>query len=320
MAKVILQPCASVDALRHYEDTIRRPVPLARVEPYLEDRDFQALKSLYPSGLVPTWGVTPGGANEQKWKRISPGDIALFTGQGRAFASGVVRLKATNRALATDLWGTDDDGRTWEHLYFLDDISELEIPYASLNAAAGYVDAFIPLGFSVLAESRSEAVIATLGLGGVSERQFDHAARELGLLDRKVEVLVRTEQGFLRRVLFGSELRGQCIICGRVFPVGLLVAAHIKQRAECSEAERADYRRNVVPMCVLGCDDLFERGYIAVVRGTIVVNEMLNAQATPAVQEYLRAVKGRGCAHWNKAEPYFEWHRQQHELDGGASD
>ncbi len=128
-------------------------------------------------------------------------------------------------------------------------------------------------------------------------------------------MLVRTEQGFLRNTLFGNSVAGECAICGRSLPVGLLVAAHIKKRAECSETEKADYQHNVVPMCVFGCDGLFERGYIVVVDGAVAVGQARRADLTPAVATYLKTIEGRPVPAWATCSQYFDWHYQHHEQD-----
>jgi hypothetical protein len=46
-----------------------------------------------------------------------------------------------------------------------------------------------------------------------------------------------------------------------VFPVDLLVAAHIKRRSLCSETERRDLHNVAMLACKFGCDALFEEGY-----------------------------------------------------------
>ena len=48
-----------------------------------------------------------------------------------------------------------------------------------------------------------------------------------------------------------------------MLPAELLVAAHIKPRNLCTEIERLDAHVATL-MCVLGCDALFERGYLRV--------------------------------------------------------
>ncbi|MBI2818549.1 MAG: hypothetical protein HYX73_01090, partial [Acidobacteria bacterium] len=150
---------------------------------------------------------------------------------------------------------------------------------------------------------------------GISKREFLEAVKELGQsksLDERSDVLRRTEQGFLRQWLFGRKKESDCKLCGRVMPVDLLVAAHVKKRASCTIEEKRDYARNVMALCKLGCDDLFERGYIIVVKGVVAAGQ--NMSLTSAVSDYINSVEGRICEHWNaETADYFKWHRQQWE-------
>lgn len=133
----------------------------------------------------------------------------------------------------------------------------------------------------------------------------------LGELDQRHEVAIRREQGFLRRTLFGADGAGTCALCGREYPVALLVAAHIKRRAECDDTERRDYTNNVAPMCVLGCDSLFERGYLLVKEGIIRQNP--HRPTSDVIRDYLASVIGRRCEFWNsRSATYFRWHAERH--------
>ncbi len=78
-------------------------------------------------------------------------------------------------------------------------------------------------------------------------------------LDREVRALSRVEQAYLRQLLF-PEPTGRCAICGKELPTDLLVAGHIKKRSACSPEEKRDAKNIVMPVCRLGCDELFERG------------------------------------------------------------
>ena len=64
-----------------------------------------------------------------------------------------------------------------------------------------------------------------------------------------------------------------CAICHRTFPVDLMVAAHIKPRSKCSTSERKN-PNIVMPVCKVGCDDFFEKGYIKVGKdGVVQIND-----------------------------------------------
>lgn len=83
-------------------------------------------------------------------------------------------------------------------------------------------------------------------------------------LDRITEGRQRREQHRLRMTLFAGRTTARCDLCSRDLPVDLLVAAHIEQRSQCSNSERLDLANIVMSACRLGCDELFERGYISV--------------------------------------------------------
>ena len=134
----------------------------------------------------------------------------------------------------------------------------------------------------------------------VLEREYDGIQRGLdGLkdLDAKKTVAVRREQAFLRKFLFSNAQSAECAICGKLYPVDLLVAAHIKPRSKCTTKERRDYKNNVLP--------LFERGYVWVEDGRLVACEV----DQESVDDILDILNGRKVNAWNKdRERYFKWH------------
>ena len=93
---------------------------------------------IYGSKPIHVWGVVPGNndINIGKWGKIKPGDVTLFAGNNKIFASAVVTLKSHNKELALELWGTDNQGETWEYIYFLDEVKELNIPYSIFKERA----------------------------------------------------------------------------------------------------------------------------------------------------------------------------------------
>jgi len=144
-------------------------------------------------------------------------------------------------------------------------------------------------------------------LARATKRQFERAANKEGPLDREHTVLGRVEQSYLRHALFGEKELATCSLCGRRLPVGLLVAAHLKPRTECSRRERLDVENIVFSVCLLGCDALYERGIVAVSeKGRILSG---TGQSCPALNSVLRRFRGRRCDAWNKTRAaYFRWH------------
>lgn len=129
--------------------------------------------------------------------------------------------------------------------------------------------------------------------------------------DAQALVTVRLEQGTLRRYLLGGRVVAPCAVCGRLLPSGMLVAAHIKPRYLCTDAERLDLAASAMLACTLGCDALFELGLVVVDEHGFV---RAGAEApTAAVADAVAAVEGLPCtAHGPSTAARFTTHRSIH--------
>lgn len=328
MSKLILQPCANSAARKHYLDTIETPVTLQTITPFLDEEEIHVLTQIYPDGLCHIWGVTSGGSNVTKWNRILRGDVTLFSKEGGIFASGVTTYKIHKPELASFLWGFDNKGQTWEHIYFLAEIRQVNIPYNQFNRnvikkdGTPYEENYIIQGFSVLDENQCTRFFETFDLSSeifqedIPQDEFSRITTildELESTEEKIKSTRRIEQSYLKNYLFGRNVIGQCACCKRTFPVSFLVTAHIKKRSHCSEEERKDLRV-VMPMCKLGCDDFFEKGYIYVEEGVFKIQNSL--LSTEHLRERLREIDGATCDFFNdNTRAYFEWHYRYHTLN-----
>jgi hypothetical protein len=129
-----------------------------------------------------------------------------------------------------------------------------------------------------------------------------------GGTDKVITGILRREQGALRARLFGGKSEAQCAICGREIETDMLVAAHIKPRSVCSETERLD-SNVVMPACLVGCDALFEKGYVFV-DGEGFVRKSQGTK-TPDLSAVIDRLDGTRSAFFNpESEKYFAWHRE----------
>lgn len=108
--------------------------------------------------------------------------------------------------------------------------------------------------------------------------------------DAPTEDTRRREQAILREWLFGDSPEHCCAVCGYSFSVRALVVAHKKPRAQCCENERTDVNV-VMPLCVFGCDYLYEQRMIVIRDGT--VRYVGPAQQRPRDHERGRELDGR---------------------------
>lgn len=120
---------------------------------------------------------------------------------------------------------------------------------------------------------------------------------ELGETDAVIISRRRREQGRLRTYLLGGRDSANCDICGRELPASLLVAAHIKPRAASDEEHRKDFASIAMLACTLGCDELFERGYV-IVDGFGVVGAGRDSE-TDALQSVVDQLVSRQCTAHN---------------------
>lgn len=87
--------------------------------------------------------------------------------------------------------------------------------------------------------------------------------------DETIEQKYRKEQKILQDWLFKDKEQEVCAICGKTYSVRTLVVAHKKKRSECNDAERLD-PYVVMPVCLFGCDYLYERRHILIKNGVVI--------------------------------------------------
>lgn len=144
-----------------------------------------------------------------------------------------------------------------------------------------------------------------------SKDEFIRSCNIAGPLDREYTARGRLEQAYLRSQLFGGASKAKCALCGNWFPTELLIAAHIKPRSECTSSERRDAPHIVFPLCLLGCDSLYERGFASVdPKGYADVSA--RRDLTSNVLNHLKRIRGKKCPYWTKRScAYFRWHYER---------
>lgn len=319
MTAVVTQPCASAASKQHFKDTIETPVVIQQHAAKLDPAVLRELLVLFPDGLVPMWGVTPGrrNVNVGKYARAQKGDAVVFAADNEFFAAGAIAFKLRNPGLARVLWGETEDGQTWEYMYALDDIRPVGVPYRTFGEAVGYLEGWVPQGFNVLDDDRSRRAMAAFGLhsdrqpAAVQPDEFAEAVRRFdGEVDAAAVAQRRLEQDFIRSALMPTSV-GRCHLCGESFPREFLVAAHIKKRAVCSFEEKTDIPSIAMAACAFGCDDLFERGYLTVDADGVVRGAPDGLPEGTVARARVRELEGRRFGgEMGPRASYFQWHRE----------
>ena len=166
----------------------------------------------------------------------------------------------------------------------------------------------------MLDQVKSEKLIEAFGLQSEYltleplEQLWDETLREIdGALDIKVEGLRRAEQSYARHRLLKGKSSGTCLLCGHTFNKDFLIAAHIKKRSACTDEEKRDIDSNMMLACIFGCDVLYEKGYIALVDGSIQVSSQL---VDPEARAYTKRYTDRIFPTTTLSKQYFNWHAE----------
>lgn len=152
---------------------------------------------------------------------------------------------------------------------------------------------------------------------GPDPENYVGLAERIGGTDVAVRRMGRREQRFLRGALGiatgDPNAVASCGMCTRTFPQSFLVAAHIKPRHLCSDAERLDLPHVGWALCVAGCDALFEQGYLGVDDEGRIVGLRPTATIPAALQDLMEPLLGSRAPGWSSSRAvYFEAHRLRH--------
>ena len=133
--------------------------------------------------------------------------------------------------------------------------------------------------------------------------EFSQRLRSISQTDIASDQMGRKEQSTLREWLFKGRELAACAICGKEYTVGAMRTAHKKKRSECSEEERRD-PNIVMPLCVFGCDFLYEERYLYIEDGVVRRGQSLDHRS--AGQAHIDGVVGnRVNAKWLMGSRYF---------------
>lgn len=322
--RVLMQPARRSEKTveKHYQDTIASPVVFAEHADLLDPGTLAQLHALFPGGAAPMWGVMSGrnGANLPEIHKMAPGDWVCFSGDKRLYLGGTVAAMWRNADLAARLWGRDPDtNATWEHMYALAGTRGFDTPIEEIRALFNWKPKRNVMRFQALSQTESdllqllltlEAAQAAPAAAAQTADDTETAIADFdGELERRAERAYRGEQAQLKRFLIPG-LSGECALCGRLLPKAFLIAAHIKKRAVCTDDEKRDLANVAMLACLLGCDGLYERGYIGVDAGGVIRVSPFAAEV-PGIAEHIDTyLAGRTVTWWTpQREKYFAWHR-----------
>jgi len=153
---ILYMPPGNTEAMVHYEDTIRRRVPLDRIARFVPGSVVRKLTQIFGNRPVAVWGSRDSNANRAKFDRMQDGDEILIVEGATIKLLGRVACKAINPDLSRELWknlrGEITEG--WDLIYFIANPREIELPFSQFCTLFGYEANYQLRGFTSIASDR----------------------------------------------------------------------------------------------------------------------------------------------------------------------
>jgi len=182
---------------KHYYDTIVRKRTTEEASRFLTPLEIKILKTQYHNGPFAVWGAVPGAGNLRTWDSMEPGDYVLIYKSGKIIFAAEVALKTRNPKMAKYLWGQNENGQTWEYMYFLINTQETDVSMSKLNPYLGYQEKYFPQGFMGIDQTKANTLLNRYGdilsalqriqQGKDLEEIAEKAKQESVKIDEKIE-------------------------------------------------------------------------------------------------------------------------------------
>ena len=320
MPKTFIFTGSSKEALKHWTDTVVKGVSMDKISGYLQQDELKALRDHYGDKSARVWGAMPGSGSIRLWESMEEGDTVLAYSLGIFMFQFEVVLKVHNKELAKALWGTDNDGETWEYAYFLGGMKEIGISKEVMAGRLGYEPDWYPKGFSIISKKPPTGMKTGPGdntgcidldkdpLEDVAEAEVDKELKDIdpeklrgklladlkdaevsGDLGSYVSLIERKKRDY-RIVNKLKRLYGyRCQICGVALPISSggywIEAAHIKAKKKAGTEDP----ENLLILCP-NHHKLFDHGNVTFDKdGKKVVNLAINGERLPVnyIEGYL---------------------------------
>jgi hypothetical protein len=143
------------EASAHVGKSIASPIDSSLCQKHFKAEQWKQVAQLSRDGKFYAWGALPGQRNLPNWEKMRPGDYVLLYQNGQYTFHTTVISKYRNANFARALWGTDQNGMTWELMYFLQ-------PPVRLGCSAQKVADVLPsqyMGFTPIAADNVQNIV-----------------------------------------------------------------------------------------------------------------------------------------------------------------
>lgn len=148
---------------RHYHDTIETRRSVDEFGKYLNTDEADRLFSYAHGRPYAIWGAVPGPSNVRNWETMEEGDYVMVYRQGKIILAAEIAMKVRNPSLAKYFWREDEEGKTWEYLYFMVNDVAFNLEMSKLNKYLDYEDNYHPQGFMAINQEKVNKLLSVYG-------------------------------------------------------------------------------------------------------------------------------------------------------------
>lgn len=134
MTHYFLAPLGDERKNKNFYKTLQHAVSFGSIADELYEDGRRILGS---QELIFAWGNSLG--TKDDWSQIEAGDVVLFYAKKKFSHFGLVTYKQHGLSLAQKLgWSNDSRGRPFEYVFFLQELTPIDLPIEAFNLATGY--------------------------------------------------------------------------------------------------------------------------------------------------------------------------------------
>jgi len=151
------------DTDRHYFDTIKNRRPVAEFGKFLQPDKVEKLNNYSHGRPYAVWGAVPGPSNIRNWEAMEEGDYVMVYRQGKIILAAEIAMKIRNADLAKYFWQEDENGKTWELIYFMINDIAFDLEMSKLNKYLDYQEDYNPQGFMAIRQDKVDKLLLAYG-------------------------------------------------------------------------------------------------------------------------------------------------------------
>jgi hypothetical protein len=151
------------DTDRHYYDTIKTRRSVDEFGKFLKPEEVEKLNKYSHGRPYAVWGGVPGPSNIRNWETMEEGDYVMVYRGGKIILAAEIAIKVRNADLAKYFWQEDEQGKTWEYIYFMINDVSFNVDMAKLNKYLGYNETYHPMGFMAIQQEKANQLLSVYG-------------------------------------------------------------------------------------------------------------------------------------------------------------